>query len=37
VIRGPALPIVGELFLQALVFTTAPGYGPASFTNEVVL
>lgn len=37
VLQAPPLPIVGQLYYQALVITTNPTYAPWSWTNDVTL
>jgi hypothetical protein len=36
-IPGPALPVSGILYVQALVLSSNPGYAPGSWTNVVRL
>ncbi len=36
-ISGPPLPVTGVLHMQCLVFTSAPGYAPGSWTNTIPL
>ena len=37
VLQAPPLPVVGQLYYQALVITTNPTYAPWSWTNDVTL
>jgi len=37
VLTAPPLPVVGQTYVQALVITTNPTYGPWSWTNDVTL